>query len=450
MKFAEILNYYRREEVKREISDYCIGRWVAINTMWGGRGGLFIRYWRRNGSPLHVNSIEDYDKILNRFRGLIPRTIYGSVNIYSKLSSPEDVEIESNIKSSTPIWDVDCDLKEWAKSIEAAKIILEALANEGVEKSVYLVWSGRGVHVHMHESAVSGDVLQKHHPLDIAYSIVEYILRRCEDKLIKIAKTSKSVERPLTVENNIDLKRVFTAPLSLHKSVDLAAVCFKPEEIDDFTLEWASIDNLKHNRNWRVYIRGEADELALKAIENIGGYFKRVGEIRRRVALKKVEKKHVRTLKGKRVGRFQIMALLQAARYYVLTGNLEKAKSFGLNRAIFYAWAKYHGRERRYRRTPSKPSTLKTVEEGRRIVEIGNEPVFTSPNGWFIIGNAEQLPADYDREIVKKIEKIIPYEQAWKKALNYIKSFPLKILKDQQKFFNEVYKPVRDRFLVEE
>jgi len=37
------------------------------------------------------------------------------------------------------------------------------------------------------------------------------------------------------------------------------------------------------------------------------------------------------------------MALLQAARYYLLTGDLEKAYSFGLNRAIFYAWAKRRG-----------------------------------------------------------------------------------------------------------
>jgi len=39
-----------------------------------------------------------------------------------------------------------------------------------------------------------------------------------------------------------------------------------------------------------------------------------------------------------RIGRFQVMGLLQAARYYVLYGDLEKAKSFGINRAIFYAW----------------------------------------------------------------------------------------------------------------
>jgi len=43
------------------------------------------------------------------------------------------------------------------------------------------------------------------------------------------------------------------------------------------------------------------------------------------------------------LGRFQVMALLQAARYYKLHGDLEKAKSWGLNRAIFYAWAKHYG-----------------------------------------------------------------------------------------------------------
>lgn len=40
------------------------------------------------------------------------------------------------------------------------------------------------------------------------------------------------------------------------------------------------------------------------------------------------------------VGRFQVMATLQAARAYVLGMRVASAKSFGLNRAIFYAAAK--------------------------------------------------------------------------------------------------------------
>lgn len=40
------------------------------------------------------------------------------------------------------------------------------------------------------------------------------------------------------------------------------------------------------------------------------------------------------------VGRFQVMATLQAARGYVLGKDISTAKSFGLNRAIFYLAAK--------------------------------------------------------------------------------------------------------------
>src|SRR5580692_1067412 len=40
------------------------------------------------------------------------------------------------------------------------------------------------------------------------------------------------------------------------------------------------------------------------------------------------------------VGRFQVMALLQAARAFTIGLPLESAHSWGLNRAIFYAAAK--------------------------------------------------------------------------------------------------------------
>lgn len=40
------------------------------------------------------------------------------------------------------------------------------------------------------------------------------------------------------------------------------------------------------------------------------------------------------------VGRFQVMATLQAARAFVLGMAIDSARSFGLNRAIFYAAAK--------------------------------------------------------------------------------------------------------------
>ena len=41
-----------------------------------------------------------------------------------------------------------------------------------------------------------------------------------------------------------------------------------------------------------------------------------------------------------KVGRFQVMATLQAARARTLGLDLDEAKSWGLNRAVFYAAAK--------------------------------------------------------------------------------------------------------------
>jgi len=40
------------------------------------------------------------------------------------------------------------------------------------------------------------------------------------------------------------------------------------------------------------------------------------------------------------------------------------------------------------------------------------EAVLTSPRGFFVIGDKEQLPEDYDKNIASKIESIIPYEPA--------------------------------------
>jgi hypothetical protein len=145
------------------------------------------------------------------------------------------------------------------------------------------------------------------------------------------------------------------------------------------------------------------------------------------------------------------MALLQAARYFILTGEEEKAKSFGLNRAIFYAWAKRRGvaKPPPRRTVPSGQEVAKERREDKTLVYIGNDGAYTSEEGWYIIGEENQLPQDYDRQIVSKIDPIISYQRAWSSALEYLSNFPKSDLLDQSKFFSEVYRPVRDAFLEE-
>jgi hypothetical protein len=72
------------------------------------------------------------------------------------------------------------------------------------------------------------------------------------------------------------------------------------------------------------------------------------------------------------VGRFQVMALLQAARAKALGYTLDEAESFGLNRAIFYAAAKRgfkggtgskHAGEQHVLRETLAKSVTKTIQQ---------------------------------------------------------------------------------------
>ncbi len=144
------------------------------------------------------------------------------------------------------------------------------------------------------------------------------------------------------------------------------------------------------------------------------------------------------------LGRFQVMALLQAARYYLLKGDLEKAKSFGLNRAIFYAWAKR--RKHRPVRSAGASHYSSVPSKSERVESLGDEKAYVSPTGLFVIGDEVQRPQDYDRQVVKKIEKYFPYEVAWEAALKYLSTFPKSVLLSQREFYEKVYKPVRDNF----
>jgi len=162
----------------------------------------------------------------------------------------------------------------------------------------------------------------------------------------------------------------------------------------------------------------------------------------------KIEQK----LRSFRIGRVQVMALLQAARYYVLTGDLEKAKSFGLNRAIFYAWAKYHGPRGKfidYRKVlevlSKERRRMEDVKDKTRIEEEAPR----GPRGYFMIGDKEQKPWEFDDQILRKISFIMDPDKAWKLAVEYVKQFPSWILQDPQRFYKLVYEPVRDHFFVE-
>jgi hypothetical protein len=145
-----------------------------------------------------------------------------------------------------------------------------------------------------------------------------------------------------------------------------------------------------------------------------------------------------------RVGRFQVMATLQAARALALGLSLDEAQSWGLNRAMFYAAAKRgFRRPRAGTATPAehRPRGAPTGE----LYEVGGEDAYLAHGSShalrFQIGDEEQRPEDFDREIVRRFPD---WDRAWTEAQEAIAAADPEDLDSQYRFFEHVYKPRRD------
>ncbi|HYB45113.1 MAG TPA: hypothetical protein VEC92_01190 [Nitrososphaerales archaeon] len=143
------------------------------------------------------------------------------------------------------------------------------------------------------------------------------------------------------------------------------------------------------------------------------------------------------------VGRFQVMALMQAARAYALGLPLESAYSWGLNRAIFIAAAK----------RGFKGGGGGGMGEGKRgktsrasaVYYLGDDMAYKTLKGGvlrFTIGGEMQTKEDFDRQVKSRFGKA--FGSAWKEALSYVKSFDKDTLLSANGFFTEVYKRRRD------
>jgi len=147
-----------------------------------------------------------------------------------------------------------------------------------------------------------------------------------------------------------------------------------------------------------------------------------------------------------KVGRFQVMAVLQAARARELGLPERRAKSWGLNRAIFYAAAK---RGFKHEPQPSAPGMGrvegKPIRKGEKVYFLGNEMAYTTKKSnriYFIIGGKPQTETDFTRQIEGRFGK--HFGEAWKESLAIVRLYPKEVLMSQNRFFNEVYRPRRD------
>lgn len=143
------------------------------------------------------------------------------------------------------------------------------------------------------------------------------------------------------------------------------------------------------------------------------------------------------------VGRFQIMALLQAARAYVLGLPLESAYSWGLNRAIFIAAAKrgFKGGSG----SPGAGAQGGGTSKDAGVYYLGDDMAYKVEKDGvlrFTIGGEVQTKEDFERQVKSRFGSTFP--AAWKEAVKYVKKFDKDTLLSADGFFREIYKPRRD------
>ena len=279
--------YYAKPIVRKEIADFCRNRWVAIHCRAKDKQGRYVLVRYLKDKPLVINEPEDVKRIVDRLRALRPRTFYATANIYKDLSSKDKaMDYYENVIAKTPTWDIDSNIEQWDWTLKVAEKIVDALAREGITESIYLKWSGNGIHIHINEKAFSAEIYSKIKPMDLAYAVVEYILKRVRKEINEI---SERAPKPIKVENLMDPQRVFTAPLSLHRELDVACIAFKPDQIGDFDLSWIDPRKPRHNPDWRKFEEGEGDKLAMKAFKEIGPYIIKTESVRIREIDKKIK-----------------------------------------------------------------------------------------------------------------------------------------------------------------
>jgi len=139
-----------------------------------------------------------------------------------------------------------------------------------------------------------------------------------------------------------------------------------------------------------------------------------------------------------------VMATLQAARASELGLSGSRAKSWGLNRAIFYAAAK-RGFKHRAKARGRGGVVQKPVARAGTEYHLGDEMAYAvkkSGRVYFTIGGQLQAEADFERQIESRFGKHFP--AAWKEAVAIIRQYPKEVLLSQSQFFNRVYRPRRD------
>jgi len=147
------------------------------------------------------------------------------------------------------------------------------------------------------------------------------------------------------------------------------------------------------------------------------------------------------------IGRYQVMALLQYARFRTLGYSDKDAKLFALFFADFYAILKNKGFHR-IKNNNEKFENSKSIKNSKfeNVIDL-----FGIKVNYELINDEKVLKVSNRRILAENFRKIImrfqsdeQFNKALQEAFNIVRNYPLEILQNNNKFFNYIYKPRRD------
>lgn len=151
----------------------------------------------------------------------------------------------------------------------------------------------------------------------------------------------------------------------------------------------------------------------------------------------------------RRLSRFIVMAMLQAARAKRLGLEDDSAFSWGLNRSIFYAAAK-----RGFRGPGGEPKTGEVPSKSppEETFFLGDEMAYRDTGSSklsFTIGGVTQTAEAFQKQIASRFGSEANFHHAWAEATKIVGGFDEEVLTSGRRFYSVVYRPRRDALLAE-
>jgi len=294
MKFLEIVNYYSKPEIQKEILSFAKNREVVGSLKDGA-------YLKRPDTLFYPKDITERVK-----RGVVsfhcsvekwPQPMQLSVNLSQE-------ELNNLRKGFDFIIDIDAKVK-LEHAVVGSRVVYSFLKDLGVKPTIKFSGS-RGFHVAITSEAFPDKIdfkeTRTRYP-EVSQAITGFIIEKAREHILEemIAKeggvaalmnTNPSVseltpspfigiddgtylpkKEPKYVDNFAGLEKgwgnrhLFRMPYSLHPKYWLVSIPLKFEDLKDFKLENAKPDRVKTDVKFLVNKKGEATELILRALD---------------------------------------------------------------------------------------------------------------------------------------------------------------------------------------